>query len=172
MARATIRLDLRPAGASLAVIARELRRMDDTQVKTLFRRHLDEAARPFPAAIRASALAIPAGGRKHTGLRARIAGCVSYSSGTDARSAWASLWIDTRKMLPDYTSLPLYMEGVKEGSRARNYTRWRHPVYGNREKWVGEQSHPYFYQAARPFGRAAGDALHVALEDITRRLSP
>jgi hypothetical protein len=160
-------------GASLAAASRDLRRMDGRQVKDIFRRRLEDAARPYPARVRASALAIPVKpGGKHTGLRARIAGCVQLSSGTDAESAYVSVWVNPLRMLPDYTTLPLYMQGVKLGGRGRDYSRWRHPVYG---RWLAGQrsqpSHPYFYQAAEPLGRAAAPALEAALEDITRKLN-
>lgn len=173
MARADIRVGLSPRGASLSVIARELRRMDHRQVSGIFKRALDTAARPYPMRVRASALAIPVKENgKHTGLRARIAQCVELSSGTDDKGAYASVWVNPLKMLPDYTTLPLYMEGVKTGSRGGNYSRWRHPVYG---KWLPGQrdqpSHPYFYQAASPLGRDAGEALKASLEDITRKLN-
>jgi hypothetical protein len=59
-------------------------------------------------------------------------------------------------------SLPLMMEGAK---------RWRHPVYGNTGNWVQQAPRPYFYQAASGFGRAGGDALKAALEDITRQIN-
>jgi hypothetical protein len=110
-------------------------------------------------------------GGKSTGLRARIAACTELSSGTDADSAYVSVWVNPARMLPDYMTLPLYMQGVKLTSRGGNYSRWRHPVYGNRDVWRGQASHPYFYQAASPLGRAAGPALEAALEDITRQLN-
>lgn len=161
-----------PRGASLEVAARRLRRMDGRTIKDIFRRHLEDAARPYPMRVRASVLAIPVKPEgQHTGLRARIAGCVSLSSGTDAKSAYASVWIDPRKMEPDYKTLPLYMEGVKESSRNHNYQRWRHPVYGHRERpWVQQASHPYFYQATAGLDRAAARELEAALGDVTRKL--
>jgi len=174
MARAEIKVGLSSRGASLTAISRDFRRMDGRQVKDIFRRHLADAARPFPARVRASVLAIPVKPEgKHTGLRARIAACVTLSSGTDAKSAYVSVWINPFKMLPDYVTLPLYMEGVtSERTRYRHdYSRWRHPVYGNREVWRSQPSRPYFYQAASPLGRAAGPALEAALEDITRQLN-
>lgn len=174
MPHADIRVSLGSRGASLHVIARELRGMDSRRVKGIFRHALEDAARPYPRRVRASILAIPVKeGGKHTGLRARIAGCVELSSGTDAKSAYASVWINPLKMLPDYTSLPLYMEGVSEGRR-RRYDRWRHPVFRterNPDTWVQEPAHPYFDAPVQPLGRAAGEALKAALEDITRQIS-
>ena len=171
------RLDLKvrtgPRGASLEVAARRLRGMDGRTIKDIFKRHLESAARPYPMRARASALAIPVKPEgRHTGLRARIAGCVELSSGTDADSAYASVWVNPFKMLPDYVTLPLYMEGVTtERTRYRHdYSRWRHPVFGDWENWVGQDSHPYFYQAMTGLDRAAAEELKAALEDVTRKL--
>jgi len=173
MAKAEIHMGLSSRGASIGVFARNLRRMDHGKVSGIFRDALESAARPYPMAVRASVLAIPTKPEgKHTGLRARIAGCVSLSSGTGAAGAYVSVWMNPLKMLPDYTSLPLYMQGEKMTSRGRNYSRWRHPVFG---KWLPGQpnqpSHPFFYQAVVPLGPAAGEALKASLEDITRQLS-
>src|SRR5262249_8751864 len=175
-----IRVDLRnPQGATFQVIARELKRMDSRRVNEIFRRHLADAARPYPARVRASVMAIPTTGEKHTGLRARIAQCVEVSSGADTKSAWVSVWINPFRMRPDYTSLPLRMEGASARTGGRRDSRWRHPVFGTAEQaagvrghgrgwvWVTQPSHPYFYQATRPLGRAAGEALKAGLEDIT-----
>ena len=170
MARASVRVNLGERGASLRVIARELRGMDARQVNETFRRRLERAAQPYPARVRASVLAIPVKeGGKHTGLRARIAECVTLSTGTDAKSAYASIWVKVHNMPPRELGLPLYMEGVADKAR---HNRWRHPVYGRRDDpWVPQDSHPYFYQAASPFGRAAGEAVKQGLGDITRKIN-
>jgi hypothetical protein len=173
MARADIHMGLSARGASIGVFARELRRMDHEKVSGIFQDALETAARPYPARVRASVLAIPTKPEgKHTGLRARIAQCVTLSSGTDTKGAYASVWMNPLRMLPDYTSLPLYMQGEKMTSRGRNYSRWRHPVFGHSERpWEQQASHPYFYQAVEPLGRAAGEALKASLEGITRQLN-
>jgi hypothetical protein len=174
MATAKVELSLRSRGASLNVVARELRRMDGRTVRELFKRRLESAARPYPRRVRAAALSIPVkpGGRT-THLRERIAGCVTLSSGTDATSGWVSVWVDVRKMLPDYKTLPLYMEGVR-GDRLHRYDRWRHPVFGRRDNpqdWQPEDAHPYFAPATESLGAAGGTAVKAALEDITRKIS-
>jgi len=175
MAALQIKVRTGPRGAGLDVAARRLRNMDGRTVKGIFKDHLEAAARPYPFRARASVLAIPVKPEgKHTGLRARIAGCMELSSGTDADSAYASVWVNPLRMLPDYTTLPLYMEGVA-GTRGRDYRRWRHPVYGPtlhnpQPTWVQQDSHPYFYQAMTGLDRAAAEELKSALEDVTRKL--
>lgn len=165
-----IEVNLQHHGTDLRAVSRDLKSMTDARVGQLFKRHLETAARPYPARARASALSIPVKEEgQHTGLRARIAQCVTVSSGVDGREAWLSLWIDVRKMLPDYMTLPLYMQGVVAGPK-RRYDRWRHPVYGNREVWRGQPAHPYFYQAVDALGRSAEGELQKALAEVTREL--
>jgi hypothetical protein len=170
MADASVRGIVTSRGASLITISRELAGMDTGKVTGIFRRRLEEAARPYPARVRASALAIPVKGPRHTGLRARIALCAETSSLVDGNKVYERVWINPERMRPDYMTLPLYMEGVA-GTGRRRYDRWRHPVFGNRDVWAQQAAHPYFYQAAAPFGAAAEVALRVALDDITRQIS-
>jgi len=171
MPDARVKVSATRTGPDLGKIARELLAMDEGKVTGILRRRLEDAARPFPAAVRASVLAIPVKpGGKHTGLRGRIALCAETSSLVEGHNVYVRIWMNPENMLPDYMTLPLYMEGVKV-SRRRDYTRWRHPVYGNREVWAQQDAHPYFYQAARPFGVASEFAVRDALSEITRELN-
>lgn len=164
MAQASVQIDTRGQGANLRTIARELRRMDDRTVKALFRKRLTDAAGPFVPKVRASALAIPIKAEgAQTGLRARIAACAEVASWeSGARQVSVAVEIQPQRMPPRERSLPLMMEGVK---------RFRHPVFGNRENWVQQQPHPYFYRAASGFGRASEEAMRRALDDITHQLN-
>jgi hypothetical protein len=171
MARLRLDVGLRPRGASLQTIGRELRAMDDRKVKRLFRDALEGAAPPFVRAVRASALAIPVTGEKQTGLRARIAACAETATWEQGRGVNVAVQINPKRMPPGEMGLPLYMEGVAD---RRRHNRWRHPVYQtprNPDTWVTQLPHPFFYPAASGFGRAGGEALKGALEDITRKIN-
>jgi hypothetical protein len=164
---ASVSASVRSSGADLRAIADELRRMDGTRVKALFRKRLTDAAKPVVPRVRASVMAIPVKGTSGTtGLRARIAECVQVASwDSGPRQISVAVEVDAHKMPSGQRSLPAYMEGAKP--------RWRHPVYGRRENpadWQAQSSHPYFYGPARSFGQAAGRALEAALEDITRQI--
>jgi hypothetical protein len=169
MARLRLEVGLQSRGASLRTIGRRLRDMDDRKVKDLFRGALEPAARTFVPRVRASALAIPTKMEgEQTGLRARIAACAETATWEQGRGVNVAVLINPKRMPPRELGLPLYMEGVVDKAR---HNRWRHPVYGNREVWRGQPSHPFFYQAASGFGRAGGEALKGALEDITHQLN-
>ena len=171
MAQARVRMNLGHSGANLSTIGRELRDMTDAKVTGLFRKRLEDAAAPFVPLVRASALAIPTTGEKHTGLRARIAGCAEVASWEAGRAAHVAVEINPARMPAGEMGLPLYMEGVVGPGRI-NHARWRHPVYG---RWLPNQpnqpSHPYFHRAADGFGPAARNALEKALGDITGQIS-
>ena len=172
MPDATVRTSVRTQGnADLRVIARELRKMDDRKVKDLFRKRLTDAAEPIVPRVQAAVLAIPVKGKKHTGLRARIAACAEVASWEprgSVRAVNVAVEMNPKRMPPRELGLPLYMEGVPEG----RHNRWRHPVFGrSKDPWATQDSHPYFYGPARAFGPAARDALGNALDDITRQLS-
>ena len=167
----TVRTSVRTQGnVDLRAAARRLREMNDRKVKDLFRSRLEDAARPVVPRVQAAVLAIPATGEKHTGLRARIAACVQVASwDAGARGVNVAVEVQPRHMPEHEKGLPLYMEGVVDKAR---HNRWRHPVYGHRErKWADQASHPYFYGPARSFGPAARDALGKALDDITKQLN-
>lgn len=172
-ARVELGVDTR-GGASLRTIARELRNMDAAKVTGIFRKALDDAARPYPMRVRAAALAIPVKGEKHTGLRARIAQCAEETTWAEGREAGVSVWINVQRMLPDYKTLPLYMEGGIYVDRKHDYRRWRHPVFGRRENpqdWQQQDAHPYFRKTVEPLGVEARAALEASLKDITRKLN-
>lgn len=169
MARASLRAEIHSHGASLQTIARELRAMDDAKVTDLFRKRLLDAAKPVVPRVAAAVMAIPAAGEKHTGLRARIARCAETATWSpEPRTVAVAIVMNPKRMPSGEMGLPLYMEGVRAG----RHDRWRHPVFGRREDpWVQQAAHPYFYGPAGLFGRAAGEALRLALEDVTRQIS-
>jgi hypothetical protein len=70
--------------------------------------------------------------------------------------------INSSRMPSGQMSLPLMMEGVKI---------WRHPLFGDREHWYTQDSHPYFYQAVAMYGPASRLAIERALEQITLKVS-
>jgi hypothetical protein len=184
MPDASLRVETRTTGADLRAVARELRQMNDRKVKDLLKRKLEDAARPFVPRVRASVMAIPTTGEKHTGLRARIADCAQVASWEPKpRQVSVAVEMDPKRMPMGELALPLRMEGVASRTAHRTDARWRHPVYGTPEAeaavrghgrgwvWVTQPPHPYFYQAAAGYGRAAGDAVKAALEDITRQIN-
>ncbi|MFJ9114484.1 hypothetical protein ACIRJO_02930 [Streptomyces sp. NPDC102394] len=145
-------------------IARELRRMDDAELKKRFGRELRAAARPMVPAVRQAIRQIPSKQPySASGLRGRMAKAVKLEVRTTGRQAGVRLRVDGRKMPDHEKSLQAYMEGVKRP--------WRHPVYGNREVWVKQDPSPYFYKTVEPLGMRARQGVNRAIDGITRDIT-
>lgn len=162
-------------GADLGQIARDLLAMNSDKVTGIFKRRLEAAAAPFVPAVRASVLAIPVepAPARHTGLRLKIAACAEVDSWRDRNDVSVRVWMNPERMIrPTEYTLPLYMQGAIGAGRGKNYTRWRHPVFGHRDQpWVQQPAHPYFYQAVAPLRLQAEIAVRAAVDEITRDLS-
>lgn len=143
--------------ATLSAVVARLDAMNEVAVDEILRKELAKAARPFAPAVRAAILNIPTHGEKHTGLRLRIARCVTTWATIDGPVVSVGIAIDSDRMPSGQFSLPLMMEGVK---------RFRHPVFGDRSNWVAQESHPYFYSATALFGPASRNAIQRAVNRI------
>lgn len=145
-------------------IAAELRVMGDKQLKAEFRKELRTAARPMVPAVKQAIRAIPSK-RSYSaeGLRGRMSSAVKLEIKTAGRQAGVRLRVDGRKMPNREKALQSYMEGVKP--------RWRHPVFGNREVWVRQDPHPYFYSTVRRLGPKTRLNVAKAAERVGKKIS-
>ncbi|MFI0718924.1 hypothetical protein [Streptomyces sp. NPDC021224] len=150
-------------GRDLTRITRELRRMDDRELLKRFRRELRGAARPLVPAVRASIRSIPSG-RRYTaaGLRGQLSRATGLEVKTTGRQAAVIIRVDGRKMPTKAKSLQAYMEGLK---------RWRHPVYGNRNVYVTQSPHPYFFTVMRTGGTRARVAVNRVIDQVSKDIT-
>ena len=150
-------------GRDLARISRELRRMDDAEIKRRFRRELRAAGAPMVPAVRASIAAIPVKGTSgSTGLRRRLQRATRLMVRTSGRQAGVRVIVDPKRMPDHQKSLPQMMEGVRP---------WRHPVYGNREVWRSQESHAYFFPVVDRMGAASRVAANRVIKSIERDIT-
>ena len=147
---------------SLRRISRELRRMNDREVKKRFSRELRAAARPLVPVVRASIMSIPSKTGDGT-LRRQMSRAAKLTVRTVGKDAGVTIRVDGRKMPPGKGALPAYMEGTKP--------RWRHPVFGNRNVYVDQKAHPYFYRVVTPYGRRARRTVDKVLTGISRDIT-
>lgn len=151
-------------GTELRRISKELRTMGDgKEIKKRFSRDLRAAAAPLVPAVRSAIAAIPATSGDHTGLRTEMARATGLTVRTTGRQASVSIQVDGRKMPSGRKALQAYMEGLKRP--------WRHPVFGNRDVWVTQQPHPYFFRTVRPLGVASRIVVNRTISKITRDIS-
>lgn len=102
---------------------------EESSAERKLTRQLEQAAGPIIAKVQREALALPAHGAKHTGLRGRLA------AGVRLQQRGSSVRI-VATAAPDETALPRGMDNGVKG--------WRHPVYGNREVWVQQRGGSWF----------------------------
>jgi hypothetical protein len=150
-------------GDDLRRLSLALRRMDDAEVKKRFRKELRAVAQPFVPLVRNSIRSIPSK-RPYSaeGLRGRLSKATRVEVRTVGRDAGVAIRVDGRKMPSKMKALPKGMEGTK---------RWRHPVFGNREVWVTQRPHPYFFKVVHPAGAAGRRAASRVVDSITRDIS-
>jgi hypothetical protein len=150
-------------GNQLRAVARDLRVAGSPGrgVRKKMRRNITAAVKPMQNAVKADALAIPVKGPKSTGLRKAIARGTKIKIRASGATALVRLFVD-----PRIAPLAAYMEG-SDGARA---VRWRHPVFGNTDVWVGQSSHAYFAPAVRKHLPAVRKAVVAAVDETAIEL--
>lgn len=152
------------SSGDLARISREIRKAGNSaEVKKELRQGLRRAAKPLVPAVKASIAAIPSHSSDQPSLRKRMQKATKLTVRTGGAQAQVAVRVDGRKMPDKQKSLPAYMEGTKP--------RWRHPVWGNRNVWVQQDAHPYFYEAVRSGGAKAKSEVADVLDSIARKIS-
>lgn len=138
--------------------------MDDKQVLKRFRKELRTASRPLVPAVRASIRQIPSKRPyRADGLRGQMSRATGVQVKTTGKQASVIIRVDGRKMPPKAKAIQSYMEGLKKP--------WRHPVYGNREVWVQQEPHPYFYKVMRAAGPRARLAVNRVMDQTSRDIT-
>lgn len=152
------------SSGDLARISREIRKAGNSaEVKKELRQGLRKAAKPLVPAVKASIQAIPSHSSDQPSLRSRMKRATKLTVRTGGSKAQVAVRVDGRKMPEHQKALPAYMEGTRKS--------WRHPVFGNRNVWVSQDPHPYFYEAIRNAGPRAREEVANVLEDIARKIS-
>lgn len=99
--------------------------------------------------------------RSRGGLRESIARSTRTSIRTGGRNPSIRVRVDPKGLPPDQRKLPMYLDSPKG---------WRHPLFGNRSKWVHQQGKPYFAttlnEHAPEYAAAAGEVI----DRISRRI--
>lgn len=121
-------------------------------------------ARPVLRAVRAAALGLPSRGesarRGRDSLRRHLARATVMQT-RRTKAATVVVKTDPKKMPEGIKGLPPYVEG--EG-------RWRHPVFGDTDKWVRQDPKPYFYGTVRPYEPRIQDAGERIIKQIQKEL--
>ncbi|MFF9215630.1 hypothetical protein [Streptomyces viridosporus] len=155
----------------LVDLSRRLRRAGGPRLRSNFSRRVRRAAEPLQRDLQRSirGVQLPGPGRSTRGgpspttrpLRATIAGAIRISVRSGA-SPGARVWIDRSRLPADIKNMPWAIEAG----------RVRHPVYGNRRRWVTQWARPTGWwsstvQAGTPRMRAE---IERVLGDVRRDL--
>lgn len=134
------------------------------------RKELVKAAKPLIPAIRANIKSIPSRGQSRRRGRKPLRTRLSQSLTTQIRfrgpRAGIYVFMNPRKMPDGQKALPGYFETVP------GKTRFRHPVFGNREVWV-QQNPPqpgYFTRAIEGTERQVARNIERVLDETARSI--
>lgn len=152
----------------LEALRRDLLRQAEGRERTLqLRRELRDAARPMLMQVRTSILTTRSmnqnARRGKPSLRQEIAKAATLEVRT-VRHPSVSVFINPRKMPDGKKALPEYYEGSPP------YTRWRSPVFGNRDVWVQHPPKPYFTDHTRDAEMRAMKACEKVIDKTARDL--
>lgn len=126
-----------------------------------FREDLARTLKPAVADAKAHARAIPVGTGGHSGLRRRVARGVKIEARTSRSPV---LRVITEMTDPQERNLPRYLDNPAEG--------WRHPVFGNRHKWVSQHTGaPWFREVLASHRDEMARGVHQVLEDAAETIA-
>lgn len=130
-ARATYNVRIGDEWRRVSLALREI----DRSLPGRLRQAMRDTAKPAAEDARRRVRALPVHGRKHTGLRAKVARGVAVQAGA---SRGLGVRIVTGMTDPRERKLPLYLDDPRG---------WRHPVFGNRHMWVHQSTGGSWFRA-------------------------
>jgi hypothetical protein len=158
---------------SLLELQRRLRAAGGENIRASMQRRIRHAAEPLKNDLQSSIRGLPIvsqprrtrpGGPSPTTrpMRATIAEAIRISVRTSAGSAGARVWIDRSRLPADLKGMP----GIL------NEGRVRHPVYGNRRRWVQQNATPLWWdRVVRSHTPRIEREVARVVDDVRRRLT-
>jgi hypothetical protein len=145
------------------------------ELRKAFNKQVSGVLRPVAAEVRAAYLAAPSHGhgsasRARQGqpdLRGLLAKSTVMQVRTSGRQAGVRIAVRGKKMPSGMRSLPRYFEG-EPTTAGRG--RWRHPVFGDRTRWVQQPSRRTFEPVVSPHLPQVAAAVQRARDEVARKL--
>lgn len=99
---------------------------------------------------------------RQSGLRETIARATGASVSAAAESGVNAVWrTKSRYLPPSQKKLPKYW----------NNGQWRHPVFGNRDRWVTQRGRPYFDVVIRQHSEDLKRTVVAAMEETAKKIT-
>jgi hypothetical protein len=170
------RAELEADATEFSRVFRMAKEFDKELVKRI-RRNIREAAKPAVAEVKREVQKTPRSGGKRsakvrvvrrgqertTNLRAALAAGTSLRITARARGGTVTITTDARRLPPDRAPMV----------RAYNKRSFRHPVFGDTERWVAQKGTPYFgpviLRHEKSLHAAVEAALAEAIAEATRK---
>jgi hypothetical protein len=115
-----------------------------------------EAVRPALKALKGAY-----GGGRH--LRPALRRASKMTVKTGGKGAGVRISVDGRRMPPGMGSLPSYREGYR--------APWRHPLFGNMDRWYSQAPRPVFDKTVPPFADDVQRELERIGTEITNKIA-
>ena len=133
----------------------------DRDLGLRMRREIRNAAKPIVADVKRKVLEDPPGGGRVTvGTREAIARGVALKISTATKGGGVTVAASGRHLPTDRKAM----------LRAYNSDSFRHPVYGNRKRWVRQQGNPFFRSVIAEHGVQLRIAVQKALFEAAEAL--
>lgn len=121
--------------------------------------------RDMRAAVRAVEVSSTKGGHARpdnsTNLRNRVASAIRVSTALRG----IRVYVSGKAVGPYGSTLALYLD-----AELAFFSKWRHPVFGNKEKWVTQTGQPWFYVTARKHYWRFQQEVREAIDDTLEKL--
>lgn len=163
--RGSVSLDLSQPERELKELGANLRKIEGGKdLRKELVREIRDAAGPARNEARRAIKAMPSAGTRRGGrsLRSAIAQKVKIEARPTGRYVGARVSVGATESTRGFTQAP----------RRTNSKSWRHPVFGNRNKWVSQRGQPDWFdgtmQSNRPRFR---NAVTGAIDDFSRKIA-
>jgi hypothetical protein len=147
------------APADLGRLMREIKAFDANLAKNM-RKRIRDRLTPVKAQVQAAYRAQGTGGGTYEAIAQSVQ--IKVAAG---KNAGVSLGVNTRKLTPRQRAVA---RGTEKGT-------WRHPVFGNRERWVSQTANPVFgpivAQELPAIQREVLAAIQDTVNDMNRGIS-
>jgi hypothetical protein len=136
-------------------VNRRLRLAGEKGLQKELRKAVREAAKPGRDAAKLAARTIPVKGPRSRGLRRRMVRGVGIQA--DARRVRI------------VTRMPKGLEMLPRGFDTAK--GWRHPLFGNRDKWVQQPGHPWFRKTIAATAPKAREEMKAAMDRVAAQIA-